>query len=181
VLAALAGLAWYLFSRKGRRFRILGIVFLTAFGILLLNPHSKPEYLAAAYPPLFAGGGLLFARLTDGRWCRAGRGLAGLLIAMLVAFGAVVAPLAMPILPVADYVRYARALGVAPTTAENKTFAELPQFFADMHGWEDLAREVSTAYLSIPEEERDTTVALVGTTGRREHSSCSRATARCHA
>ncbi|MBN2369772.1 MAG: glycosyltransferase family 39 protein, partial [Vicinamibacteria bacterium] len=165
MLVALAGLAWYLFSKEGRRFRILGIVFLTAFGILLLNPHSKSEYLAAAYPPLFAGGGLLFARLTHGRWRTASRGLAGLLIALLVAFGVVVAPLAMPILPVADYVRYLRALGVSPTTAEDKALAELPQFFADMHGWEDLAREVSAVYLSIPEAERATTVAFVGNYG----------------
>jgi hypothetical protein len=34
-----------------------------------------------------------------------------------------------------------------------------------MHGWEELARDVSEAYLSIPEAERPTTVALVGNYG----------------
>jgi hypothetical protein len=76
-----------------------------------------------------------------------------------------VLPFALPILPVETYVRYARALGVQPSTAEAKKLAELPQFYADMHGWEGLARDVSAAYLSIPEAERPTAVALVGNYG----------------
>jgi hypothetical protein len=161
VLVALMGLVWYLFSKDGRRFRILGVVFLTAFGILWANPHSKSEYIAAAYPLLFAGGGLLIERISRGRLRAIGVGLA----VLLVASGFVVAPFAMPILPVEGYVRYARALGVAPSTPENKTVAELPQFFADMQGWQELARDVSAVYLSIPEPERRTTVALVGNYG----------------
>jgi hypothetical protein len=50
---------------------------------------------------------------------------------------------------------------VAPSTPEGKELAELPQFFADMHGWEEMARNVSKAYLTIPEPERATTVAFV--------------------
>ena len=38
--------------------------------------------------------------------------------------------------------------------SESRELAELPQFFADMHGWEDLARTVSEVYLSLPEAER---------------------------
>ena len=148
----------------GRRFRILGIVFLTAFGILWANPHSKSEYIAAAYPLLFAGGGVADRAHLAGR-ARRRRDPGGRLVVLLVAFGVVVAPLAMPILPVEGYVRYARALGVAPSTPENKTLAELPQFFADMQGWQELARDVSAVYLSIPEAERRTTVALVGNYG----------------
>jgi hypothetical protein len=159
VLLALLGLGWYLLDRNGRRFRVLGIVFLTTFAILFLNPHTKSEYLAAAYPLLFAGGGVVLERLGE-RW---GRALpAGVL---LVAFGLLSAPFALPMLPEQTYVDYSRALGVAPSTTENKKLSELPQFFADMHGWEPLARDVSAAYLSIPKDERPTTVALVGNYG----------------
>jgi hypothetical protein len=168
VLVALLGLGWYLFSKDGRRFRALGIAFLTVFAILLANPHSKSEYIAAAYTLLFAGGGVAIERLGR-RWGRAIPIAAGVL---LVAMGLVVLPLALPILPVETYVRYSRALGLAPTTAEAKELAELPQFFADMHGWEELARNVSAAYLTIPETERPTTVALVsnyGEAGALEH------------
>ena len=79
--------------------------------------------------------------------------------------GIVLAPLVMPILPVPEYVRYAKALGVAPGTPEDQKLSELPQFFADMNGWEELARDVSAAYRTIPETERRTTVALVGNYG----------------
>ncbi len=161
VLLALLGLAWYLRSKDGHRFRVLGIVFLTTFAILFLNPHTKSEYLAAAYPLLFAGGGVVVERLGQ-RWGRAIPAIAGVL---LVAFSLLAAPFALPMLPEQTYIRYSRALGVQPSTTETKKLAELPQFFADMHGWEELARDVSVAYLSIPEAERPTTVALVGNYG----------------
>jgi len=157
VVLALLGLGWYLFSKEGRRFRVLGIVFLTTFAILFLNPHTKSEYLAAAYPLLFAGGGVVLERLGR-RWGRAIPAIAGILI---VAFGLLSAPFGLPMLPEEKYVRYSRALGLAPSNTEAKKLAELPQFFADMHGWEELARDVSAAYLSIPEAERPTTVAFV--------------------
>jgi hypothetical protein len=161
VLVALLGLGFYLFSKHGRRFRPLGAVFLTVFTILFLNPHSKAEYIAAGYTLLFAGGGVAIERLGRG-W---GRAIPVTAAALLVLFGVVIAPFALPMLPVETYVRYAQALGVEPSTAEAKKLAELPQFFADMHGWEELARDVSAAYLSIPEAERPTTVAFVGNYG----------------
>ena len=68
-------------------------------------------------------------------------------------------------LPVETYIRYADLMGVSPSTPEKLQLAELPQFFADMQGWEELAQDVSKAYLSLPAEERTTTVALVGNYG----------------
>ncbi len=161
VLVALLGLGWYLLSKDGRRFRALGIVFVTTFVILLLNPHTKSEYLAAGYTLLFAGGGVVLERWGE-RWGRAIPVIAGVL---LVASGLLSAPFGLPMLPEESYVRYSRALGLQPSNTEAKKLAELPQFFADMHGWEQLARDVSVAYLSVPEAERPTTVALVGNYG----------------
>jgi hypothetical protein len=161
VLVALLGLCWLLFSNDGRRYRFLAIVFLTVFGILFLNAHTKAEYIAAAYTLLFVGGGVMVERLGQ-RW---GRGVPLTLGAMLVVSGVLVAPFAMPVLPVETYIRYAHMMGMSPSTPEKLQLAELPQFFADMQGWEELAQDVSKAYLSIPEEERSTTVALVGNYG----------------
>jgi len=44
-----------------------------------------------------------------------------------------------------------------------------------MHGWEELAQHVSTAYLTIPEPERATTVAFVTNYGEAARSSSLRA------
>ncbi len=159
-LVSVPGLAWCLAGRDGRRFRALGVAFLAVLAILLANAHTKPEYVAAAYPAMFACGGVALERLARGRrWPVAAVG------GTLALSGAAVAPLAMPVLPVESCIRYAHALGVRPSTPEHKQLAELGQFFADMHGWEELARDVSAAYLTIPEDERRTTVAFVNNYG----------------
>jgi len=160
-LVSLPGLWWCLLHREGRRNRVLGVVFLTVFAVLFANPHTKAEYVGAAYPSLFACGGVAISRLFRPWRTVAVAAIGGL----LVASGAVMAPLAMPILPVTDYIAYAKALGIAPSTPENLRLSALPQFFADMQGWEELASDVSAAYRTIPESERRTTVALVGNYG----------------
>lgn len=167
-LVSLPGLAWCFLRGEDDRRRVVGVAFLTVFAILLANAHTKAEYIGAAYPMLFACGGVALERLRRPWRAAAVWGLSGL----LVASGVLVAPLVMPLLPVSTYVRYSRALGVAPVTSEAKELADLPQFFADMHGWEELARDVSKAYLTIPEAERPTTVAFVtnyGEAGAIEH------------
>ncbi|MBN2383398.1 glycosyltransferase family 39 protein [bacterium] len=146
------------FARKDdRRRQLVGVTFLTVFGILLANPHVKSEYIAAAYPMLFACGGVSLERLGPPWRTLAVWGIP----ALLVVSGAILAPLAIPILPVDSYLRYSQTLGVAPSTPENEELGDLPQFFADMNGWEDLAQNVSNAYVTIPEAERATTVAFV--------------------
>jgi hypothetical protein len=160
-LVAVQGLWWCLSDREGKGQRVLGLTFLAVFAVLLANPHTKAEYVGAAYPPLFACGAVAISRLP-----LPGRRFALPAVAMLlVVSGAALAPLAMPILPVDDYIRYTKTLGVAPSTPEHKQLADLPQFFADMQGWEELARDVSAAYLTIPEVERETTVAFVNNYG----------------
>ena len=161
ILVAWLGLCWLLFSNDGRRYRFLAIVFLTVFGILLLNAHTKSEYVTAAYTLLFAGGGVMVERLGR-QW---GRWIPPTLGAVLVVSGLLMAPFAMPVLPVETYIRYADMMGMSPSTPEKLQLAELPQFFADMQGWEEMAQDVSKAYLSIPAQERSTTVALVGNYG----------------
>jgi hypothetical protein len=64
------------------------------------------------------------------------------------------APLALPILPVQRYIAYAQALGERPSTEEKKEVGALPQFFADMQGWEDMVAVVASAYRSLPAEEQ---------------------------
>jgi hypothetical protein len=160
-LITLPGLVWCLVRGEDGRRRIVGVTFLAVFAILIANPHTKSEYVAAAYPMLFACGGVAVERMRR-PWKAA---TVWILSGLLVVSGAVLAPLAMPLLPVNTYVSYSRTLGVAPSTPEGKELADLPQFFADMHGWEELAQDVSKAYLTIPESERPTTVAFVSNYG----------------
>ncbi len=145
----LAGLV-FLFTPAGRRFRAVGIVFVTAAAVLLINGHSKSEYLASAFAGVFAAGGVAWERWLEPaprRWLR-------FALAALIAAGLILVPVVLPVLPVETYVRYASALGVQPSTAEGKELAELPQFYADMFGWEEKAAAVAEVYQALPPEER---------------------------
>jgi hypothetical protein len=151
------GLLFLLFSREARRYRVLGIIYATAFLILLANPHSKAEYLGPAYIMLFAAGSVAVER-----WASRGRrgGAAVALGVLSVLTSLLIIPMAVPVLPVETFIKYSAALGVNPSTPEGKRLAELPQFYADMFGWEELARDASAVYLTIPESERESTVVL---------------------
>ncbi|MEN6311395.1 MAG: glycosyltransferase family 39 protein [Acidobacteriota bacterium] len=157
ILIWLPGLLYLLFGREVRRYRVLGVIYLAAFAVLVANPHSKAEYLAPAYAMLFAAGGVAVER-----WARRGRrAWAAASLAGLSALSSLlILPMAVPVLPVKTFIGYAAALGVKPSTPEGKRLAELPQFFADMFGWEELSRDVSAVFLSLPEAERATAVVL---------------------
>jgi len=146
------GLLYGLLAPGGRKGRVFSIVYLAVFAILFLAGRSRASYLAPAYPPLYAMGGIAIGRLAGTRaWLRwAPVALATLVLAM----GAVALPLALPVLPVKQYIAYSKALGQAPRTEERTELAELPQQYADMFGWEELARAVAEAYHALPPEER---------------------------
>lgn len=146
----LAGL-WFLFGKRGKQFRILGWIYVGALVILLANIHSKGEYLAPAYTVLFAAGAVAIEQvIAERRWAWTKPLVPGLILLS----GMVLAPFALPVLPVGMYTKYAKALGMQPSTAENKVLAELPQFYADMFGWEDLAATVVSVYRNLPPEDQ---------------------------
>ena len=153
-LISLLGLFYFFFDRTGKKYRSLAIIYLTTIFILLLNPTSKAEYLSPAYPMLVAGGAVLLSRLIkEGYfWLKA------LIVSLFLAGGALTLPLVVPILPVEVFIQYAQALGIMPSSTENKEMGKLPQFYADMHGWEEMSKEVSTVYESLTTYEKSRSV-----------------------
>jgi len=156
------GLYFLFINKDGKHFRILAVIFFVTFLILFISGKSKSEYLSPAFTPLFAAGGIIFEQI-DHR--KAWKWLKYVVIIPLVISGIVTAPLALPILPVEKYIKYAATIGFGPRTTENKELAELPQFYADMFGWEKLAKNVSTVYQTIPEEEKDKTLVYTNNYG----------------
>ena len=139
----LAGLVWLLRSR----YRVLGWAYVAAF-LLLISQSSKAYYLAPAYPPLFAAGANAIESWIRRRSVRLG------LPILLLAGGAVTAPLTLPILPVEAFTRYASALGMGMSAGERHERGALPQHFADMHGWAEMVAEVARVYRSLPPGEQ---------------------------
>ncbi|MCE5271821.1 glycosyltransferase family 39 protein [bacterium] len=145
----LGGLFSLLVSRRGRRYSPLGIIFLAVFGLLAWEGKSRPDYIAPAYAVLAAAGAIWFEGLAGTR-----RWLTGLAFTAVALSGLALAPLAMPILPVEAYLSYAGVLGIKPETSENKSLGALPQFFADMHGWQERVDCIARAYENLTESDK---------------------------
>ncbi|MDA8332191.1 MAG: glycosyltransferase family 39 protein [Candidatus Dormibacteraeota bacterium] len=147
----LGGTYWYLRGRGGPELRALGIAFTALFVYFAFTP-TKSYYLAPAYPMMFAAGAVwLEAR---GAAARIGRWFWGYLAALGIS-GALLAPIAMPILPPPTF---ASAYGFLGSDAGAKIAlhqnAVLPQWLADRFGWESLVHEVAAVYYRLPVRKR---------------------------
>jgi hypothetical protein len=146
----LAGLWFYFRTPAGKPFRALGWAWIfTAAVITLLNPRIY--YLFPAFPVLFAGGSIALEQWLDRprlAWARVA------FPAAIVVLGVVLAPLAVPVLPVDTYIRYSRFLQLQPPAIENHRLGPLPQLYADQFGWDEMAMAVARVYNALPPETR---------------------------
>jgi hypothetical protein len=147
------GLVFYFFNKNARIFRPLGYIWLVTFAILFINWHSKAEYIAPAFQILFAGGAVMIVK-----WNARIKRLKFALAIPVVALGIILSPLARPLLPVQTFLDYQSAFTLGASNSEGKELDGLPQFYADMFGWEELAKDISNVYQSLPDSERKNTV-----------------------
>ena len=146
----LAGLFWLFCSRDGRRYRVVGIIYLVTLAEFIVL-HGKSYYLAPAYPMLFAAGGVAVERVFAARltWIKP------VFVGMIIAMGALCAPLVLPILPPEKLVAYMRAIHMEPPRTETSHTEALPQIFADQFGWEQMAGSVAHVFHHLrPEDEK---------------------------
>jgi len=136
--------------RRWRAQRPLAVA-LVAVLLFLAFSHAKPYYAAPVFVLAFAAGGATLEALGPGRAAR----LARVAVAVgTLALGGASVPFGKPILSEDAYVRYAAAMGLQPTTAERNELGRLPQHFADMHGWRELAEAVARVVHALPPEDR---------------------------
>lgn len=164
VLAPLwiGGLIWLFFGRDGRRFRILGTLYVVMLATFIAL-HGKNYYLGSVYPMLFAAGAIAFEKVTDTGWWKWSRVAYAVLIA-----GSIIAlaPTVAPILSPEKAIAYQKKLGFELPKAENQRTGPLPQYFADEFGWEEMAREVARIYNSLPPDERARTAIFANSYGQ---------------
>jgi len=157
----LAGLGFFLFSRDGRVLRPIGWAYLLLLGSLIAAQSSRPDRLGAFYPALFAAGAVLTERAVGGRrWPATG------IVVVLVVGVIALAPLGLPLLPPATLARYVAALGVVPQIERGDgKRADLPQWFADRFGWEELVEQIAEVHRSLPPEQRERTLIVAPSYG----------------
>jgi hypothetical protein len=151
----LAGLYALLRGRLGVAERALGLTFLTVLAIVASQRTAKAEYLSPAFVMPMAAGGIFWERAlatARARWLKPA--VAGALSVLALAGGALATPFALAALPVERFIAYQHALGIRPKSSERRELAELPQFYADMHGWAELADAVAAVHQALDPAER---------------------------
>jgi hypothetical protein len=143
-----------------RAFRPVAVAWLTVFGILLVNGHSRSHYLSGAIPVLYAAGGAAADAWLER--CRARRWLRPAWIVLVAVGGFAFLPLFVPVLSVDNYLAYGRALGFSPKSAESDSLAGMPQTVADQIGWNELVDAVALACDRLPPEEKGHACILAG-------------------
>jgi hypothetical protein len=129
--------------------RALAIAYVVLLAIVIVA-NGKAYYITPIYPSLFAAGGVAWEawlRRAATRW---------IAVAVVVIPGLFIVPIALPILPPDTLVAYMQAIGFSPraTQTESMKLSALPQYFADMFGWREMAAAISAAYQDLPPEER---------------------------
>jgi Dolichyl-phosphate-mannose-protein mannosyltransferase len=138
-----AGL-WYFFSARGARYRVFGWAYLILF-VLFMAIQGKSYFLALAYPPLFAGGAVLF-----GEWRMRWRRWVAVYPVVLAVSCVLLAPAVMPVLPPTVY---RQVYGTSGSAGAGDSYG-LPQNLADRFGWEEQVALIAQVYHSLPPDEQ---------------------------
>jgi hypothetical protein len=157
ILNPLLGPVWilgvfaFLFSSRLKPYRFFGWSYLVSLAVFIVL-KGKNYYLAPIYPVFLAAGAITIESFVERPrrvW------LKPVIVTILLAAGAWLAPVVVPILPVDQFISYMKKLPFpVPRSEHSHMRAILPQHFADQFGWEEMVATVDQAYTRIPLEER---------------------------
>ena len=153
LLIWLLGFLFLLFAREEKSYRVLGFTFIFLL-LILIGLRGKFYYTLGIYPMLFAAGGFFIEKYLSGRWLI----LQKIILILIVLSALPILPFSLPILSYDKMAAYSKAtaeLGFeGPLRWEDGQIHPIPQDYADMTGWEELAEIVEIAYNNLTEEEK---------------------------
>ena len=133
---------WWLWKDGRLRAAAVTIIAVELFFFLV---GGKAYYPAPVYPLAYAAGAIWFVDVVHWRWIRRAA------VAVAVAITVVLLPLGLPILP-------AKAMADSGIWKARKDFA-------DMYGWPDLVKQVTTVYQRLPLADRGSVMILASNYG----------------
>ena len=147
----IAGVLALLFRKEFLRYRVLGWSYLICYAIFY-GLHGKIYYLTPIYPMLFAAGAVIIESALARprvRWLKTAIAL------VLLASGAQLAPMVVPVLSPDGFLAYIRYLPMKPPVMEHShARAALPQWYADQFGWNEIVAETAVAWNQLSPDER---------------------------
>ena len=162
----LGGLFALLLSARLKPYRALGWCYLVCYTVFFML-HGKNYYLAPIYPMLLAAGAVVIESAIDGRG-NAGPEIDGrknprhrrqwlkpAIALVLLASGAHLTPVAVPVLSPDGFLAYTKYLPFKlPVMEHSHARAALPQWYSDQFGWKEIADEAAVAWNRIPADDR---------------------------
>ncbi len=146
----LAGLWFYLFHSAGKKYGLLGWLYVVPFALMFVM-QGRSYYLAPAYPLLFAGGAVLLEQWFAALSPRTAINLRFAACAVFAVSGLIFSFLLIP---------------MAPINSEWwKISSALNDNFKEQIGWTDLAQNTAEIYQSLPEAEKPRAAILAGNYG----------------
>src|SRR5882757_9954009 len=147
----ITGVLAFLFSARLKPYRFLGWCYLATFTVFVIL-KGKNYYLGPIYPVYLAAGAVVI----EGYIARSRQAwLKPALVVLILAGGAWLAPVVMPVLPVDKFISYMDHLPFkVPRSEHSHMRAILPQHFADEFGWDEMVTTVNKAYRRLSPEER---------------------------
>ena len=149
ILVWLAGLFVFLFHYKHKKFRFIAFVYLITFLVLLLN-RGKSYYTLGLYPFLFALGGFAIEKYWN-KWAIT------ILSVFIVSTGILMAPVSLPVLSFEKLAEFTKPIAEYTNRWEDGNIYNIPQDYADMTGWSQLADKVDSCYSSLPKYKQKNT------------------------
>ena len=169
VLVAAAAAVRAALRSRDAGIRTVGWTTIAAYALMVIA-RGKPYYIAPIWPALLGIGmarAELWTRRLGGRRPLAAPVSWTLIGVAVVGFGVVGLPMGLPFLPPEPMARYAIRLGVTRAVTTNTgERLELPQDYADMLGWKELADSVTAVWDGLPPEDRERGVILATNYGR---------------
>jgi hypothetical protein len=158
VIFWVGGLVYLLLGKDTAAFRALGAAFVVFIVVFMLN-RAQVYYIAPIMPLVLAAGAVAterFIKRINWRWLKP-------VVAVYVSLSAIVLmPLAIPILPVEDFIAYSRSIGLLEKI-KLYDMNNLPIHFGYRFGWEELTAQVEDAFLKLsPSEKQRCTIMANG-------------------
>jgi hypothetical protein len=160
----LLGLFYLLFHREGKKYLILGLISFILLVLYIGFMKLEPRVFIAACFPLLAAGAVWLERMTitptvnykSIAWLKQAY------IGVILVSSILLAPLALPILPIPVLEKY---LSATPDFIKRSFYefpTKLPHYFAFEMGWPEIVKEVAAVYHNLPEADQKKCVIWAG-------------------
>jgi hypothetical protein len=140
------GLCIFVLIKTERKYIVLSYTYLIVILILLLS-HGKSYYTLGLYALFLAAGGYAIEKYSK-RWMQ----IAILTFIIITALPSI--PISLPVYSLEHVESYTKKINGVPNRWEDGKIHNIPQDYADMTGWKELASIVNETYNSLSPSEK---------------------------